>query len=97
MRHKIIYTHKSLDNIDNIVENITAFVGNYSAMNVLSDIKSSIDLLAYMPMMGVQGYIKGTREIYPRQYRVVYMVNDLKKEIIILTILHTRRLYPPLA
>lgn len=97
MRHKIIYTHKSLDNIDDIVVNITAFVGNYCAMNVLSDIKSSIDLLAYMPFMGVQGDIKGTREIYPRQYRVVYPVNDLKKEIIILTILHTRRLYPPLA
>ena len=97
MQHNILYTHKSLDNIDDIVANITEFAGTYSAMNVLSDIKSSIDLLAYMPLMGVQGDIKGTREIYPIQYRVVYMVNDLRKEIIILTILHTRRLYPPLA
>ncbi|WP_150539641.1 type II toxin-antitoxin system RelE/ParE family toxin [Actinobacillus vicugnae] len=88
MQHKIVYSNRSLNNIHEIVANITAFTDSYCAI---------IDLLGYMPFMGVQGCIKGTREIYPRNYRVVYMVNDFKKEIVILTILHTRRLYPPLA
>ncbi|MGV6988544.1 type II toxin-antitoxin system RelE/ParE family toxin [Testudinibacter sp. P80/BLE/0925] len=65
----IIYTEQALDNIDLIAFNITEFVGVYSAINVIDDIKKSIDLLAYSPEMGIAGIVLGTKEIYPRGYR----------------------------
>ena len=97
MQHKIIYSSDAQKDIEDIFVNITEFTGVFSAINVLNDVKASIELLGFMPQMGVEGYIIGTREIYPRKYRVVYEIDDEKSEIIILTILHTRRLYPPLA
>lgn len=60
----IIYTENALENIDQIVFNITEFVGVYSAIDMIDDIKKSIDLLAYAPEMGAMGDIEGTREIY---------------------------------
>ena len=90
----IIYTENALENIDQIVFNITEFVSVYSAIDMIDDIKKSIDLLAYAPEMGAMGDIEGTREIYPRSYRVVYSVID--NTIYIQTIIHCRRLYPPL-
>lgn len=97
MQHKIIYSSNAQKDIEDIFVNITEFTSVFSAINVLNDVKASIELLGFMPQMSVEGYIKGTREIYSRKYRVVYEIDDEKSEIIILTILHTRRLYPPLA
>lgn len=91
----LVYTAHALDNIEDIAFNITEFAGAYSAIHVIDDIKKSIDLLAYAPEMGVVGEIQDTREIYPRGYRVVYSIID--GTIYIRTIVHCRRLYPPLS
>ncbi|KAE9528399.1 type II toxin-antitoxin system RelE/ParE family toxin [Testudinibacter aquarius] len=88
------YSDIANNDLENIMANITEFVGLQSAINVLGDIQKSMELLQMTPEMGVVGAILGTREIYPRGYRVVYRITA--KKILIVTIVHCRQLYPPI-
>ncbi|EFX91584.1 plasmid stabilization system protein, RelE/ParE family [Actinobacillus ureae ATCC 25976] len=88
----IIYTPQAQRNLIEIAHNIVDFAGLESAIKVIGYIRKSVNLLAEFPEMGVQGIVKGTREIYPRRYRVVY--KETEQNIIIITIMHGKRLYP---
>ncbi|MGR6980542.1 type II toxin-antitoxin system RelE/ParE family toxin [Testudinibacter sp. P27/CKL/0425] len=92
---EITYSAIANQDIETIMINITEFVGLQSAVNVINDIQKSIALLSTMPDMGAKGDVEGTREIYPRGYRVVYRTTET--HILIITVLHCRRLYPPLS
>ena len=50
--------------------------------------------LETFPRLGKQGYMAGTRELFPHPtYRLVYQVAD--EEVVILSIVHTSRQWPP--
>ncbi|MBN6065179.1 type II toxin-antitoxin system RelE/ParE family toxin [Aggregatibacter actinomycetemcomitans] len=90
--HKIIYSENAVQDFEHIVFDLTEYAGFSSAITIFEDIKQTIELLAYMPLMGVTGRVEGTREIYVRGYRIVYRVSST--EIQISTIIHCKRLYP---
>ena len=56
--------------------------------------EAAAERLAAAPRMGRPGLIEGTRELIPHEsYRLVYeIVGDV---IWVLTLVHTRRLWPP--
>lgn len=88
----IVYTPEAQRNLIEIARNIDDFVGKESAIKIVNYIRKSINLLAEFPNMGVSGLVKNTREIYPKRYRVVY--KTVEDHIVILTIMHSKRLYP---
>jgi len=79
-------------------ENIFAYivVHNRKAAKRLDMLFSkSATLLSDNPLIGKEGLIEGTREIFPhRNYRMVYEIFDEK--IFILAIVHAARQWPPL-
>jgi toxin ParE1/3/4 len=57
--------------------------------------RDAVGRLAMLPMLGRAGRVAGTRELIPhKSYRIVYEVEDGR--IVILAIVHTARLWPPL-
>lgn len=64
--HKIIYSENAVRDFEHIVFDLTEYAGFSSAITIFEDIKQAIELLAYMPLMGVAGRVEGTREIYVR-------------------------------
>ncbi|BAT61811.1 plasmid stabilization system protein [Variibacter gotjawalensis] len=57
--------------------------------------RDSVGRLAMHPMLGRAGRVAGTRELIPhKSYRIVYEVKD--ERIVILAIVHTARMWPPL-
>ncbi|TNH07288.1 type II toxin-antitoxin system RelE/ParE family toxin [Testudinibacter sp. TR-2022] len=91
---EIEYSAVANSDLEQIMMNITEFAGLQSAVNILGDIQKSVALLPTMPEMGV-GDVIDTREIYSRGYRIVYRITE--NNILIITIVHCRQLYPPLA
>lgn len=52
--------------------------------------------LADFPMLGHEGEVPGTRELLPhRRYRMIYEIRE--NTVWILVLIHTARLWPPLA
>ena len=88
------YSEIAKQDLEEIAANITEFAGLQSAVHVINDIQHSISLLLNHPEMGLKGHLLATREIFSRGYRVVYRITQQK--ILIITILHCRRLYPSL-
>ncbi|MEG9481385.1 type II toxin-antitoxin system RelE/ParE family toxin [Mannheimia bovis] len=87
-----ILTPKARSNIDEILENVIEFTGyEQSAIKLYEDILKKFELIAFMPTIGVCRD-DGTRETFVRNYRIVYEI--VEEDIFIITIIHTRRLYP---
>lgn len=52
--------------------------------------------LAKFPLLGRAGLVAGTRELFPHEsYRMIYEIRA--EEVWILALVHTSRLWPPLA
>lgn len=62
-----------------------------SGIKLHADIFKKLNLLEFMPSIGIVRD-DGTRETFVRNYRIVYEIQN--EDIFILTIIHTRRLYP---
>ncbi|SMB90580.1 Plasmid stabilization system protein ParE [Pasteurella testudinis DSM 23072] len=88
----IRYTVPVQKNLNDIAYHITEVAGINSAVAVTQDIQNTIALLEINPLMGKIGHISGTRELYPRGYRVVYQIDD--NMITILSIIHCKQRYP---
>ncbi|HGO5815026.1 TPA: type II toxin-antitoxin system RelE/ParE family toxin [Mannheimia haemolytica] len=88
----LILTPQAENDIDEIIENVVEFTGyEQSGIKIYTDIFKKLDLIAFMPNIGTRRS-DGTLETFVRNYRIVYEIID--DNIFIITIIHTRRLYP---
>ncbi|QTM01899.1 type II toxin-antitoxin system RelE/ParE family toxin [Mannheimia sp. ZY171111] len=91
----LILTPRARSNIDEILENVIEFTGyEQSGLKLYDDIVKKLELLAFMPTIGLVRD-DGTRETFVRNYRIVYEI--IEEDVFIITIIHTRRLYPSLS
>ena len=69
-----------------------------AADRVIARIVQSAMIFGQFPMLGRIGAIEGTREfsVVGLPYLIVYRIEEALNEIDILTIIHTRRRYPPM-
>lgn len=69
-----------------------------AAERVVSRIVQTAMMFGQFPMLGRVGQVEGTREfsVVGLSYLIVYAITSAT-EVDILTVLHTRRSYPPLA
>lgn len=77
-----------------IIEQITEFTGSiYSGQKFYDELREKIALIGYMPQIGrVQADVPMFRETFYKSYRIVYQ--ELTDKIVIITVIHSRRLYP---
>ena len=88
----LILTPQAENDIDEIIENVVEFTGyEQSGIKLYTDIFKKLELIAFMPSIGLIRN-DGTRETFARNYRIVYEIRD--EDIFIITVIHTRRLYP---
>ena len=91
--HKVVVTQEAQNDIDHIVENVTEFTYSFiSGMKLYEDLHAKIDMIAFMPAAMGRMRDDGSREAFCRGYRIVYNIVD--DEVHIITIIHSRRLYP---
>ncbi|MDO4697873.1 MAG: type II toxin-antitoxin system RelE/ParE family toxin [Pasteurellaceae bacterium] len=80
------------ENIQEIMQSVASFTGHWtSAAVLLEDLQAKFDLIAFMPKLG-KPREDGTRETFCRGYRIIYQ--QIEDDIYIITIIHSRRLYP---
>ncbi|MEG9474773.1 type II toxin-antitoxin system RelE/ParE family toxin [Mannheimia sp. HC-2023] len=88
----LILTTQAENDIDEIIDNVVEFTGyEQSGIKLHTDIFKKLKLLEFMPTIGITRN-DGTRETFVRNYRIVYEI--VEEDIFIITIIHTRRLYP---
>ncbi|MBS0480466.1 MAG: type II toxin-antitoxin system RelE/ParE family toxin [Proteobacteria bacterium] len=70
----------------------------HAADRVVARIVQTAMMFGQFPMLGRAGMVEGTREfsVVGLPYLIVYQIAS-EAEIDVLTVLHTRRRYPPLA
>lgn len=89
---KLYLTPQAKADIDDIIENVIEFTGfEQSGIRLYEDIFDKLELIAYMPGIGVNRN-DGTLESFVRNYRIVYKI--INNDVYVLTVIHTRRLYP---
>lgn len=89
---RIVWSPQALGDRDAIWEYI-ASDNPAAAMRVDTDFEEAVDGLADHPELGRPGLIPGTRELFPiHHYRIIYEISG--REVWVLTIVHTSRLWP---
>lgn len=87
--------HLSIDaknDINEILANVTEFTSfSSSAEKLLNEFRQTFNRLSLFPYSG-KSIDDQLRETFCRGYRIVYEIID--DEIYILTVIHSRRLYP---
>ena len=91
---KVLLSQLAVENIDEILNNVYEFTGfPSSAQNLLNEFNKTSDLIAFMPNAIGRLREDGDREAFCRAYRIVYRQTG-QDEITVVTIIHSRRLYP---
>lgn len=91
---KVIWTPEARKDRAGIWDYLSAHDVN-AAVTIDDLFSKSVARLAYYPMLGHEGEVAGTRELTPHaSYRLVYEIYG--NSIWILTIVHTKRQWPPL-
>ena len=92
-KYQLIYTAKARRDLVEVVENVVDYTCSLeSGVRLFSALRSKIALLADMPEGIGRVRDDGKREAFCRGYRIVYRIE--KDTVYILTILHSRMLYP---
>lgn len=79
-------------NVREILESVEDYTGHWtSAVSLWEEFQEKLDLIAFMPTIGKQRD-DGTLETFCHNYRIVYEI--IGGKVYVLTIIHTRRLYP---
>lgn len=88
----LILTPKARNNLEEIIDNVIEFTGfEQSGIKLYNEIFKKLELLSFMPNIGTHRS-DGTLETFVRNYRIVYEIEN--DNVFILTIIHTRKLYP---
>lgn len=91
---RVIWSPLALQRRDEIVLFIAA-ENVQAALDMDAVFDETASRLAEFPYIGHPGAVPGTREFLPhRSYRMVYRVTD--DAVLIVTIVHTARLWPPI-
>lgn len=95
MKLRITMTRLAKLDLDELI----VYVGEESpkaALGVASRILARIDLLKEQPDIGRRGRIPGTHELVVggTRYIVAYRINEARREVQILRILHTSKMWP---
>lgn len=70
------------------------FAGMDSALKADAQIIKLLTLAAVQPDMGKPGLVKGTRELYPLRYRLVYRISQEEKKLYVVALLSQWQLWP---
>lgn len=90
-----IISQNAKRNIAEILDNVVEYTSHTSTgAKLYNEFIEKFDLVGQLPKCGKlrQGKSKNIREIFARSYRIVYQEFD--DHIEILTVIHSRRLYP---
>lgn len=89
---KYIVSSQAQLEINEILMSVVEYTGfEASAIALEDDLYTKFDLIAFMPKLG-KPREDGTRETFCRGYRIIYQ--QIEDDIYIITIIHSRRLYP---
>lgn len=92
---KCVVTNEAQNDIDHILMNVLEYTGFIeSALKLEGALHDKFSLLSMFPYIG-RVRENNIRETFVNDYRVVYQVFEY--EIHILTVIHSRRLYPKLS
>ncbi|BFU60763.1 MULTISPECIES: type II toxin-antitoxin system RelE/ParE family toxin [Rodentibacter] len=90
---KVVLSEMAVQDIDNILANVYEFTGFISTpQKLLAELNKTIDLIEFMPNAIGRLRDDGKREAFCRGYRIVYSIQE--NEVLINTVIHSRRLYP---
>jgi toxin ParE1/3/4 len=95
MAHRVVWPSYALADLHDIAEYIMRDSGR-AALRVLDEIVAGVDRLAEFPFSGpsVDEFgLEAVRQIFVRDYRIVYEVIDDVVEVWM--VIHTRRRFPP--
>ncbi|MDO4698824.1 MAG: type II toxin-antitoxin system RelE/ParE family toxin [Pasteurellaceae bacterium] len=88
-------SQRARNDIDGILDNVSEFTGfATTADKLLAEFLKTFELIAFMPNGMGRLREDGLREAFCRGYRIVYKFVD--DSVYIITIIHSRRLYPRL-
>lgn len=91
---KLAITSEAEEDLLQIYLNILDFVGIESAENTIAEFYRVLQLALTQPLMGVEGIVENTRELFPKGgiYRIVYRIKD--DELQVLNIVLAKQQYP---
>ena len=93
MAKRVVLSVDAQDDIEKIISHIVQYTYSLSSgAKLLEDLKDKIELIGLMPEGIGRLREDGKREAFCRGYRIVYQLTE--NEAIILTIIHSRMLYP---
>ncbi|OOF53123.1 type II toxin-antitoxin system RelE/ParE family toxin [Rodentibacter trehalosifermentans] len=90
---KVILSDSAAQDIDDILANVYDFTGFISTpQKLLTELNKTFDLIAFMPDAVGRLREDGDREAFCRAYRIVYQKQG--DDILIITVIHSSRIYP---
>lgn len=93
MAKKLVVSKNARNDITGIMKNVVDYTSHTtSGIKIYNEIREKFDLITMLPKCGKQKD-DGTREIFARSYRIVY--EEMEDSVVILTVIHARKLYPP--
>lgn len=93
MAKALIVSDKAQENLRNIISSVVEYTTHAaSGVKLATEIYEKYDLISMLPKCG-KLRDDGTRELFARSYRIVY--EETEDSVVILTVIHARKLYPP--
>ncbi|KAE9525781.1 type II toxin-antitoxin system RelE/ParE family toxin [Testudinibacter aquarius] len=91
---RLVLSDKTIIDIEGILRNVSEYTSSLASIVKLeAELSEKFEQIAFLPR-GFKLQEDGTRHAFCRRYRIVYEYNEIKDEIIILTVLHSLRKYP---
>jgi len=92
---KLTILPQALQQINEILENVVEFTGfDMSGIRLSNEIYEKIERIAFMPLAIGRLREDGSRESFARKYRIVYDFDEQTNEVVILSVIHSSRIYP---
>ncbi|WP_051940393.1 type II toxin-antitoxin system RelE/ParE family toxin [Stenoxybacter acetivorans] len=93
---RLLWTAEAVQDMVRIHTQLAEYTGLASAERHLVAFRRSADLAQAHPLIGKQGLVKNTRELYPinKKYRMVYVFDEDADTVSIITVLHGKQQYP---
>ncbi len=92
---KLTILPQALQQINEILVNVVEFTGfDVSAIRLSDEIYEKIERITFMPLAIGRLRDDGSREAFARKYRIVYDFDEIADEVVILSVIHSSRIYP---
>ena len=94
IEYELVFSPQAEQQLYEILMYLSEHAGSFIANKLLQRIFDNIEHLKHYPKLGRMRDDLNVREIFPENYRVVYEINEDLNQIQIITIIHSRMLYP---